>query len=44
MGNHFDLLSVNFVHENHLILAQIWNIRGNRSVEFLIPLGEISFN
>ncbi len=44
MENHFGLLSVNFVHEDRLILAEIWDIRGNQSAEFSITLSEIRFN
>jgi hypothetical protein len=44
MENHFGLLSVNFVHEDHLILAEIWDIRANQCVEFSITLSEIRFN
>lgn len=43
MENHFGLLSVNFVHKDHLILAEIWDIWGNQSIEFSITLSEIRF-
>lgn len=43
MENHFGLLSVNFMHKDHLILAGIWGIRGNQIVVFSITLSEIRF-
>jgi len=41
MENHFGLLSINFSKSE--VMAEIWDIRGNQRVEYIIPFHEISF-
>lgn len=43
MDNHFGLLTVDLSDTAPSVMAEIWDIRGNQRVEFIIPFDEISF-
>lgn len=44
MDNNFGLLTVNFSDQGPLVMAEVWDIRGNQRVEHTIPFAEISFS
>ena len=44
MDNHFGLLTITFSGHRPSVMAEIWDIRGNQRVEYVIPFHEISFS
>lgn len=44
MDNNFGLLTVNFSDQGPLVMAEVWDIRGNQRVEHTIPFAKISFS